>query len=107
MDTNVKTGLFPFEDVKETMSLDPEREALVREIWEGDEAAFMNFVVGLLQQIKKREKALFLKRAGYSLFSGKVLFFTVKTVKNKIFNKKILDKKSEKVYHFSKQKEIY
>ena len=38
MDTNVKTGLFPFEDVKETMSLDPEREALVREIWEGDEA---------------------------------------------------------------------
>jgi len=48
-----------------------------------------------------------LKRAGYSLFSGKVLFFTVKTVKNKIFNKKILDKKSEKVYHFSKQKEIY
>ncbi|WPK78286.1 hypothetical protein EUCAG14_38820 [Eubacterium callanderi] len=26
MDTNVKTGLFPFEDVKETMSLDPERE---------------------------------------------------------------------------------
>ncbi|MCQ5191251.1 hypothetical protein NE570_18130 [Eubacterium callanderi] len=33
-----------------------------------------------------------MKRAGYSLFSGKVLFFTVKTVKNKIFNKKILDK---------------
>lgn len=49
MDTNVKTGLFPFEDVKETMSLDPEREALVREIWEDDEAAFMNFVIGLLQ----------------------------------------------------------
>ncbi|WP_341474101.1 hypothetical protein, partial [Eubacterium callanderi] len=24
-------------------------DALVREIWEGDEAAFMNFVVGLLQ----------------------------------------------------------
>ena len=36
-----------------------------------------------------------------------MLFFTVKTVKNKIFNKKILDKKSEKVYRFSKQKEIY
>ena len=49
MDNNVKTGLFPFEDVKETMALDAEREALVREIWEGDEAAFMNFVIGLLQ----------------------------------------------------------
>ena len=76
MDNNVKTGLFPFEDVKETMALDAEREALVREIWESDEAAFMNFVIGLLQQLKKREKALFLERALKSLaFRKSVIFY--------------------------------
>jgi len=57
--------------------------------------------------LRKTEQHFFWKRLQIALFPGKVLFFTVKTVKNKIFNKKILDKKSEKVYHFSKQKEIY
>lgn len=45
----MKTGLFPFEEVKDELKLNEDREALVKEIWEGDEAAFMNFVIGLLQ----------------------------------------------------------
>ena len=49
MDTNAKTGLFPIEEAKEALALDAEKEKLVREIWEGDEAAFMNFIIGLLQ----------------------------------------------------------
>lgn len=46
---DAKTGLFPFEEVKNNLKLDQDRETLVKEIWEGDEAAFMNFVIGLLQ----------------------------------------------------------
>lgn len=49
MDQKKKTQLFPFEDNQNTFYVEGERLEKIQELWEGDEAAFMNFIVGLLQ----------------------------------------------------------
>ncbi|MEG1620195.1 MAG: hypothetical protein RR335_11675 [Eubacterium sp.] len=49
MINKIKTGLFPFEEEKEILDIPVEKQQIIQKIWEEDEAAFMNYIIGLLQ----------------------------------------------------------